>query len=418
MQEITKKFKGLDIHPVESATMEFVPMEEPFPNFGQLFTLIDPSASEVADLPQYAFVGQAVTFTITTKYYSGHYCSKGGSQVVVQLEYATEGAMVAQVKDNNDGSYTASFTPEQTGKVNLSVSINGLNIRDNYYTVMVRKSYSTVSKPSKIVDNNGSMGQPWGIAFNQNGWWAVTDTSKHCVYLFDEQDELVNKFGSRGSSNGRFHCPYGVAFDADDNMYVADGGNHRVQKFDTIGGYLLQFGSKGCTDGQLTNPHGIAIHDDKVYVADCNNHRISVLQKDTGKFYLTIGKDHLDTPYDLSVNTNDLLLVLDHDQHSIFSFTLNGCLVHKFGSKGKYWGRLKNPSNLFTDLNGFVLVADSGNHCTSIYDKDGNCIYCIGSIVGSLPGEFNCPRGVALSSNGSIYINDSANKRIQVFSTF
>ena len=422
VQEITNKFRKLNIQPVQSATMEFMPTEEKFPHFGQLFTHIDPSSSEIKNLPQYAFVSQTVEFTIMTKYYSGHHCSRGGSQVVAQLQYGTEEATTvayAQVKDNNDGSYMVSFIPahEQVGKAKLFVSINDLQIRDDPYNVLVRKSYLAVSMPNSIIDNNGSMGQPWGIAFSQNGMWAVTDASKHCVYVFDQQDKPVVKFGSRGIINGRFFSPYGVAFDADNNLYVVDGGNHRVQKFDVTGEYLLQFGSKGCSNGQLSNPRGIAIHK-KVYVADCNNHRISVFKKNNGEFCCFINNEHLDAPYNISIDKNDLLFVVDHDQHSICSFTLEGEFVNKFGSEGKHWGQLNEPCGVFTDLNDCILVADSGNHRMLIFDKDGNCIHCIGSIAGSLAGKFNCPRGVALSSDGSIYITDSTNKRIQIFSTF
>ena len=416
MHKAMNKYRKMDIHPLQSATMEYVPMKEPFPLFGQLFTDIDPSASKITNLPQYAFANETVEFTITTKYCSGHYCSKGGSEVTVQL-CIDKNTTLAKVEDNNDGSYTVSFVPEQIGKVKLSASINGLQIREDPYTFMVRKSYLAVSKPNKIVDNTGSMGQPWGISFSQNGMWAVADASKHCVYVFDQQQPF--KIGSRGNNSGRFYSPYGVAFDADNNLYVADGGNHRVQKFDANGEYLLQFGSnKGFSNGQLNSPHGVAIHDDKVYVADCNNHRISVFQKITGKFCHFIGRGHLDAPCDLSVNMQNILLAVDRNQHCVCAFTLEGEFVNKFGSKGKHWGQLNEPCGLVTDLNDYILVADSGNHRVLIFDKDGNCINCIGSVVGSLVGEFNCPRGVALSSNGSIYISDSANKRVQVFSTF
>ena len=410
------KYSIMDFQPLQSATMEFIPTKEPLQQFGQLFTQIDPSATELANLPQYAFVGQTIDFTINTKYYTyGQYCHKGGSQVVVQLKYGTKGTMFAQVKDNHDGSYTASFAPEQVGEVMLLVSINGLKVTENPYTFVVRKTYLAVSKPSNIVDNGGNMGRPWGIAFGQNEIWAVTDSSKHCVYVFDKHNELIVKIGSR---SGRFHYPYGVAFDASNHLYVADGGNHRVQKFDAMGNYLLQFGSKGASDGHLHNPHGVTICGDKIYVADCNNNRISVFQTTNGEFCHVIGKGHLDAPYDLFVNTNNLLLVVDHDQHCVCTFTLEGEFVSKFGSKGKHWGQLNEPCSIVTDLHDSIIVTDSGNHCILIFDKDGNCINCIGSVVGSSPGEFNSPCGVALSANGSIYINDSANKRIQVFSTF
>lgn len=418
MLKAMNKYNKMDIQPLHSATMEFMPTKEPLLQVGQLFTHIDPSAAEVTNLPQYAFANETVEFSITTKYYSGNYCSNGGSQVVVQLQYDANDTTLVPVKDNNDGRYTASFTPKKVGKAKLVVLINGLKIREDPYTIMVRKTYLAVSKPSNIIDRSGRMGQPWGIAFSQNGMCAVTDLYKHCVYVFDKQDELVVKIGSRGNNIGRFQCPYGVAFDADNNLYVADGGNNRVQKFDAAGNYLLHFGSKGSSDGQLNNPHGITIHGDKLYVADCNNKRISIFQIDNGEFYHFDGMGHLDAPYDLSVNTSDHLLVVDHNQHCVCTFTLDGEFVSKFGSKGKHWGQLNEPCSLITDLNDCILVADSGNHRVLIFDKAGNCINCIGCNIGSAAGEFNCPCGIALSSNGSIYINDSANKRVQVFSTF
>ena len=48
------------------------------------------------------------------------------------------------------------------------------------------------------------MGRPYATAFGRDGVWAVTDTSHHCVYIFDGQDQLVRKFGSSGSDTGEF----------------------------------------------------------------------------------------------------------------------------------------------------------------------------------------------------------------------
>ena len=65
------------------------------------------------------------------------------------------------------------------------------------------------------------MGQPWGIAFSQTGMWAVTDASKHCIYVFDEQDNnyLAFKVVSHGNANGWLYSPYGVGFDSDNNLH-------------------------------------------------------------------------------------------------------------------------------------------------------------------------------------------------------
>ena len=51
----------------------------------------------------------------------------------------------------------------------------------------------------------------WGIAFGRDGLWAVADDyPNHCVYLFDNKDQLIKKFGSHGSTNGEFNNPRGL----------------------------------------------------------------------------------------------------------------------------------------------------------------------------------------------------------------
>ena len=139
----------------------------------------------------------------------------------------------------------ASFVPQQVGEVKLSVFVNGEQIKGSPYSVMVR-DYTSVNKPTKIVNNDGNMGQLWGIAFGKKGMWAVADHSSHCVCIFDGEDQLVRKFGSHmhGSGNGQLNCPEGVACDSDNHLYVVDQGNHRVQKFTIVGMNLLQFGSE------------------------------------------------------------------------------------------------------------------------------------------------------------------------------
>ena len=216
MQQITDKFNKLNTDPVQSATMEFAPSKESFPQFGQLFTHIDPGACEVVNLPNHISVGKELKFSIITKYHNGSRCSIGGSEVSVQLECNTGEVRSAQVKDNNDGSYMASLVAQQVGEVKLSVSINGQQIKGSPYNLC---DYNRVGKPSKIVNNDGNMGALWGIAFGKNGMWAVADYSKHCVYIFDEQDQLIRKVGNYGSGNGQLYRPVGVTFGS--NNYLA-----------------------------------------------------------------------------------------------------------------------------------------------------------------------------------------------------
>ena len=100
------------------------------------------------------------------------------------------------------------------------------------------------------------MGKLVGVAFNEDGVWAVADFSNNCVCMFDDHNQLISKFGSG-------------------------------TKFDAIDGYLLQFGKHGSGDGDLSHPSGFTVHNDspqdvvvtnnnQVLVADYGNHCISV----------------------------------------------------------------------------------------------------------------------------------------------
>ena len=411
MQQITDKCRKVNIPPLQRATMEFGPTKEVLPQFGLLCS-VDSHNCEVVDIPKYSIKVKKIEFTIITKLNNGDHCSRGGSQVSVQLGGVND---TMQVRDNNDGSYVASFLPQQVGEVKLSVFVNGEQIKGSPYIVMVR-DYTSINKPSKIVNNDGNMGQPWGIAFGKNGMWAVADCSNHCVYIFDGEDQLVRKFGSPGSGNGQFNCPEGVAFCNDCHLYVGDSSSDRVQKFSIDGKYLLQFGGKGYEGRKLNCPVGLAVHEHKVFVAECNNHCISIFQTD-GKFLRTFGSGQLGRPFDVAVKgaNQPCILIADYDHHCIYTFTLDGDYVGKFGTYGTDRSQLHNPLGVGIDLYGFILVADSGNHRVSIFDKDGNYINCIG-FKGSAIGQFQRPYGIAVSANGNIYVSDYSNRRIQIFS--
>ena len=408
MQKITDKCRKVNLPPVQQATMEFVPTKEAFPQCGLLCS-VDPCNCQIF-IPNYIIKGKKTEFTIITKLNNNDRCSRGGSQVSVQLGGVND---TTQVRDNNDGSYMASFVPQQVGEVKLSVFVNGEQINGSPYSVMVR-DYSSANKPSKIVNNGGNMGQPWGIAFGKNGMWAAADYSNHCVYIFDGEDQLVRKFGSNGSGSGQFNYPEGVAFDNDNHLYVADCVNNRVQKFTINGVYLLQFGSEGSENKKLKHPKGLTVRNGKVYISDCRNKRISVFQTD-GVFLHTIGSGQLGSPHDVAVNGNNQLLVVDYRHNCIYTFTLDGDYVGKFSTRGSGTGQLYNPHGVAVDLYGFILVADTYNHRVSIFDKDGNYINCFGS-KGSAIGQFQYSYGIAVSPNGNIYVSDPINQRIQIFS--
>ena len=406
MQQITDTYKKVNLSTVQQAMMEFLPTKEAFPQFGFLHS-VNSLKCEVVNLPKFIIKDNEMKIVIITKDDNGDRCSRGGDQVSVQFGGVND---TTQVMDNNDGSYMTSFVPQQAGKVKLSVFVNGQQIKGSPYSVMV-KDYTSVNNPIKIFNNNGNMGSPWGIAFAKNGMWAITDCTNHCVSIFDCKDRLVRKVGSYGSGNGQFCYPAGVTFDSDDHLYVADHANHRVQKFTIDCKYLLQFGS---SIKLLNYPKGLVSHKHKVYVADSDNKRVLVFQTD-GKFHHTIESGQLSSPYDVTVNGNNQLLVADCGNHCIHTFTLDGVHVGKFGTYETGRDQLSSPCGVAVDLYGFVFVVDYHNHHVLIFNKDGYFVHCF-EYNESAIGLFQYPNGIAVSASGNIYITDRNHKRIQVFS--
>ena len=412
VKRLTESYKKLDTDPVEFATLEFVPVKEykeSFPQFSQLYDGSPvPDNCEVTDIPLQPLVRNQIDFKIITKDHNNARCSKGGSHIIAQVQSSKEDVVPVEVKDNNDGSYSASFVTMQVGEAKLLMTIEGEHIKGSPYSVMVGQEYKSIDKPIKIVNDGGNMGFPWAIAFGRNGVWAVTDDICHCVHIFDGQDQLVRKFGSNGRGNGQFSNPNGLAFDANNQLYVSEYSNHRVQKFNVNGEYLLQFGHQESGNGQLSYPAGITVHNERLYIAECGYSRISVFQLN-GQFCCIIGSGQLSNPYDVTVNSNGHLLVADYSNNCIFSFTLDGTYVGRFDKT-----QLSNPIGLTTDMHGFVLVTENINNRVTVFDQDGTCVHQFGS-NGSANGQFSYIRGIAISPSGNIYVADGSNKRVQIF---
>ena len=420
VKRISDSYNKLDIQLIESVTMEFVPVEEyerSIPQFGNLFCDdVCPSNCEALLIPGMVYKGEKVNFKIVTKDQSSHHCHKGGSQVVIRAQSSRGDVTSVEVKDNKDGSYSASFVANQVGEVKLLVTIKEQQIKGSPFNVKVHGKYNTIDKPRKVVNEGGRIGESFDIAFGRDGMWAGADFSNNCVWIFDSKDELVRKFGSKGVGNGEFSCnsPLGIAFDANNHLYVTDQYNHRVQRFNINGMYLFQFGAKGSANGQLQNPLGILVHNGKLYVSEHGNHRISVFQLD-GQFSHIIGSGHLSNPHYIAVSTNDQLLVANSGHDCISIFTLDGNYVGKLGTQGAGRGELSYPTGIAIDMYGFILVTELDNNRVSIFDKDGVFIHSFGS-EGSDHGQFSEPHGIAISPTGDIYICDRNNKRIQIFS--
>ncbi len=173
--------------------------------------------------------------------------------------------------------------------------------------------------------------------------------------------------------------PRNAAVGPDGRLYVADAGNHRIVVFED-GEVVLEVGSAGAGAGQFNEPWGVAVDEEAIYVADTWNHRIQ-------------------------------------------KFDLNGEFITSFGQSGTVeasqaatvGGVFFGPRTIVLLPNNQLAVSDTGNHRVQIFDRDGNFVQGIGGL-GALLGQFYEPVGLAVGVDGSLFVADTWNERIQQLS--
>ncbi|CAG0930001.1 Serine/threonine-protein kinase PknD [Thermoflexales bacterium] len=91
--------------------------------------------------------------------------------------------------------------------------------------------------------------------------------------------------------------------------------------------------------------------------------------------------------------------------------------VQVFGSGiGPGEGQFQSPQGIVVAQDGSIYVADSLNHRVQKFDPKGQFVAAIGGPVkSSQPGLFNEPWDVAVAPDGSIYVADTWNHRVQRF---
>lgn len=213
--------------------------------------------------------------------------------------------------------------------------------------------------------------------------------------------QLLFAFGGRGMGDGEFLTPTGIAFDASGDAYICDYEGARVEKFTSEGAFLLAWPIPS-----IRSDHVAIDAAGDVYVTGYSDYQVHK--------YSSVGDPILDWESPTGQHTagiierDGLVSVVLWTTSNIEQFDTAGNFVRAFSAE------TVNGLDVEGDAAGQFWVASFGGNTVNVLSAEGELVEVLGS-SGSGPGEFQGPSGIALGLDGSVYVADQANLRVQRF---
>ena len=272
----------------------------------------------------------------------------------------------------------------------------------------------------------------------------------HAVFVADDDNDRVDRFTADGAfetllgepGGEPFANPYDAGADLAGRVFVADNQHHRVVRLDAA---TLEFqtwfgGGPSDQPGKLANVRGIAVAPGAdaaggVFATDTSINQISEFGTD-GAFIGAWGRDGRANgafmqPRDVAVEANGDIVVADTRADRVQVLRTDGTIdswarvsttLHRPVSGGGK-REFRDPTGVAVDpRNGDVYVVEGGNHrlqripqfgditTTRIWGRTNSA----GTpIAGKALGQFTEPLGVDVAPDGTVWVADTRNDRLQ-----
>lgn len=323
--------------------------------------------------------------------------------------------------------------------------------------------------------NNGLLGttsttgtvlyNPYDVAVDAQGNLYIAELSDNVIGKVDVKTGAVTIVAGNQASGfsgdggpavkARLAQPESVAVDRAGNIYIADSGNERVRRVDAKTGRITTIAGRGrggfSGDGGpavralLSSPSSVAVdREGNVYIADQGNHRIRRVDMKTGIITTVAGGGarghlgdggpataaYLDGPSGVAVDAAGNIYIADHYGQRVRKVDRSGTITTIAGTGFPGFSgdlsdardaSLNYPTDVAVDARGDVYISDTNNSRIRVINTSGIISTVAGLGAAGFSGdgtiatsaELDQPMGIAVDSNGDLYIADSSNNRIR-----
>jgi sugar lactone lactonase YvrE len=312
------------------------------------------------------------------------------------------------------------------------------------------------------------IGGPFGVVIGPDGALYICETENHTVRRMDLKSNIITTVAGTGkegySGDGgpavQATCrePYEVRFDSHRNMYFVEMKNHIVRKVDAKSGTISTVAGIGkmgfsgdqgsATQAQFNVPHSIALDaTGTIYVADIGNHRVRAVDPKTGIIRTLSGTGKkertpdgatlegtpLNGPRTLDFDGHNSLLLALREGNAVYRIDLKSHTLHHVAGNGKqgYTGDggpakdalLSGPKGIALGPDGDIYLADTESHTIRVIRRSSGKIETLvgdgkqGDGPDGDPAKcrLNRPHGIFVDSQGHVYIGDSSNNKVRIY---
>lgn len=210
--------------------------------------------------------------------------------------------------------------------------------------------------------------------------------------------------------------PTDVAAGPDGRVFVVEGARQRVAVYGRSGRREGTLGGPSGDEEALEDPVGVGVGPDgSVYVADRGKHRVAVFST-SGQFKASLPvrrEGQPVAPIDVAVGSDGLLYV-SCANHTVLVMDSSGTAKASWGGPGSEGGLFNYPATVAVDDEGSVYVVDVLNFRVQKFDAHGRFLLAFGQF-GVTPGDLFRPKGVATGPGARVFVSDSYLGIVQAF---